>query len=248
MYALVMTALVSVDAQSQAWLFQRFHQRKAYSSCGCVGSVSCGCYSVCSCPCSGSCGGQWISAYSGCFSYCQTTCGCYGCSVPVVLQPIHTHVPTPAPSGPPLAGAPSADPALTAANESERDAVRQLLRTLREKKTAPLNPTPPIPIPPVPNPKLDVPPPPGLSTSAKLSIRLPETAKLWVDGVECPLTGDLRSFKTPTLEPGVEYAYTLRIAVERDGTMAMQERVVQFAAGKQIDVDFGSSPSATAQR
>jgi uncharacterized protein (TIGR03000 family) len=144
----------------------------------------------------------------------------------------------------------STDPTLTPSTDAEKDAVRQALKYLRDKKSLPNNPLPNNPLPPVPgiNPKLDVPPPPGLSAQAKLTIRVPENAKLWVDDVACPLEGEVRTFNVPNLEPGLEYAYTVRIEVERDGRMASEERQVQFAAGRNVEIDFGSMTSLTARR
>ncbi|MFO0866146.1 MAG: TIGR03000 domain-containing protein [Gemmataceae bacterium] len=142
----------------------------------------------------------------------------------------------------------STDPTLTPSTEAEKQAVRDALKSVREKKSMPNNPLPP-PIPGL-NPKLDVPPPPpaGLSAQAKVTIRVPENAKLWVDDVACPLEGEVRTFNVPNLQPGLEYAYTVRIEVERDGRMASEQRQVQFAAGKNVEIDFASGGSLTARR
>src|SRR5205807_1899689 len=52
---------------------------------------------------------------------------------------------------------------------------------------------------------------------ARVSVRVPEDAKLYVDGVACPLTSSKREFDTPKLEVGRKYAYTLKAEVNRDG-------------------------------
>src|SRR5262245_28498571 len=54
--------------------------------------------------------------------------------------------------------------------------------------------------------------PPASSTNdvARITVRLPADAKLFVDNAECPLTSAVRTFATPKLEQGKKYYYTLR--------------------------------------
>ncbi|MBX9678946.1 MAG: TIGR03000 domain-containing protein [Gemmataceae bacterium] len=273
MYAILMTALVSVDAQTQTFCFRQRSScsRPARASCGCGGYVSYGCYG---CSCSG-CGGCWSapscsyvvcggcsanvccgawSPCSGCFVSTPVSTGCYGCSMPWAGGSVIVHDASPsviygsAPSAPfSASSAPfQTDPSLTPASEAEKQAVRDALKSAREKKSAPTNPLSP-PIPGL-NPKLDVPPPPGLSAQAKVTIRVPENAKLWVDDVMCPLEGEVRTFNVPNLQQGLEYAYSVRIEVELDGKMATEERQVLFAAGRTVEVDFAANGSLTARR
>ena len=51
---------------------------------------------------------------------------------------------------------------------------------------------------------------------ARLTVKVPEDARLYVDGVRCPLTTDTRTFDTPELEAGRKYSYTLKAEVVRD--------------------------------
>ncbi len=79
---------------------------------------------------------------------------------------------------------------------------------------------------------------------ARITVKVPEAAKLWVDNVYCPLTSTERSFRTPVLQPGQQYFYTLRVEVEKDGKVETVNRRVDIAAGQQVNVDF-NAPAAT---
>jgi uncharacterized protein (TIGR03000 family) len=73
---------------------------------------------------------------------------------------------------------------------------------------------------------------------AHVTVRLPEDARLRVDGVVCPLTSGTRKFDTPELEPGRKYFYTLTAEVVRDGLPVSESRRVLLQAGKEAQVDF----------
>ena len=73
---------------------------------------------------------------------------------------------------------------------------------------------------------------------ARVVVNLPADARLWVDQVECPLPGTVRSFDTPNLDPQTNYSYTLRVAVQRNGQTAQDSRRVQLIPGQQVEVDF----------
>jgi uncharacterized protein (TIGR03000 family) len=84
--------------------------------------------------------------------------------------------------------------------------------------------------------------------AARIIVKLPSNAKLWVDEVNCPLTSSERSFKTPALVPGQQYFYTLRMEVEQGGETTSENRRVYIAAGQQVTVDFNEPATVTAQR
>lgn len=74
---------------------------------------------------------------------------------------------------------------------------------------------------------------------ARITVRLPEKADLYVDDVLCPQKDSAeRSFETPTLEPGRTYHYALRVELVRDGRTVKEDRRIDMRAGKKIDVDF----------
>jgi uncharacterized protein (TIGR03000 family) len=75
--------------------------------------------------------------------------------------------------------------------------------------------------------------------TARVTVRLPEDARLYVDGVSCPLTSATRSFSTPPLEPGKKYQYTLKAELLRDGETYADSKRITVQAGKESTVDFG---------
>jgi len=84
---------------------------------------------------------------------------------------------------------------------------------------------------------------------ARITVKLPADAKLYVDGVACPLTSETRSFETPKLESGRAYTYTLKAELVRNGQTRSESRQVELRAGKPVTVEFGDlTPVATAQR
>jgi uncharacterized protein (TIGR03000 family) len=75
---------------------------------------------------------------------------------------------------------------------------------------------------------------------ATVVVKLPARAKLYVDNVFCPLTSAKRTFRTPRLERGRRYYYTLRVETVRNGQPVRQTRKVYLEAGKRVVVDFKS--------
>jgi uncharacterized protein (TIGR03000 family) len=73
---------------------------------------------------------------------------------------------------------------------------------------------------------------------AKVTVMLPSDAKLYVDGVECPLTSTPRTFETPKLDPGRQYYYTVKAEVVRGGRTQADSRRVIVEAGRTATVDF----------
>ena len=76
-----------------------------------------------------------------------------------------------------IAAAPTGDPRMTPQSESEREAVRKVLEAMRARKGVS-----------GPAPAIDV---------ARITVRLPAEARLYIDGTLCPLSSDTRTFNTP---------------------------------------------------
>jgi uncharacterized protein (TIGR03000 family) len=74
--------------------------------------------------------------------------------------------------------------------------------------------------------------------TAKLTVRLPQDARLTVDGVVVPITTGTQTFQTPQLEAGRKYYYTVRAEVVRGGQPRADSRRVIVEAGKTAEVDF----------
>jgi len=79
---------------------------------------------------------------------------------------------------------------------------------------------------------------------AQITVRLPNNADLWFDGVKMTETGPVRVFSTPSLSVDRKYAYTIRIRWIEGDTTIDQTRKVMFSAGDKLDVSFPAT-SAT---
>jgi uncharacterized protein (TIGR03000 family) len=84
--------------------------------------------------------------------------------------------------------------------------------------------------------------------TATVTVKLPSDARLYVDGVQCPLTSSTRSFDTPDLNAGQRYYYTLKAEVVREGETRVATRRVTLEAGKQVTVEFKDLTVQTASR
>jgi len=78
----------------------------------------------------------------------------------------------------------------------------------------------------------------GPTPCARITVRLPAAARLYADGVPCPLTGETRTFDTPRLEPGVRYTYLLNGEVTWDGVPLTVSRRIFMRAGEEVVVDL----------
>jgi uncharacterized protein (TIGR03000 family) len=76
------------------------------------------------------------------------------------------------------------------------------------------------------------------ANQSQVEVKLPADARLFVDGQAVPLSGNARTFRTPALEAGREYYYSVKVEAVRDGqTVSKVERVV-VAAGRTVRVDL----------
>jgi uncharacterized protein (TIGR03000 family) len=84
---------------------------------------------------------------------------------------------------------------------------------------------------------------------AQITVRMPKDARLLIDGNASALTSERRVFRTPELEPGKTYYYTLTAEVTADGKQRRENREVTFQAGQKVEVDFGGvGPMLAASR
>lgn len=83
---------------------------------------------------------------------------------------------------------------------------------------------------------------------ARVRVKLPADADLYVDGVQVPLTSDVRSFQTPKLEAGRSYYYTLKADVVRDGRTVSATKRITVEPGKETNVEFANLPELAARR
>ena len=77
------------------------------------------------------------------------------------------------------------------------------------------------------------------SDAARVTVILPENARLFVNNeINTERTPHVRLFVTPSLRPGTDYFYVMRIEVPRDGRVYTQTRQVNVRAGQLTTVDF----------
>jgi uncharacterized protein (TIGR03000 family) len=78
---------------------------------------------------------------------------------------------------------------------------------------------------------------------ARIEVRLPDDAALWFDGVKTKQKGEARTFVTPPLAPGQEYAYDLRAEWREKDQSVTEARHVTIRAGDRVTVDFSKQPA-----
>jgi uncharacterized protein (TIGR03000 family) len=84
---------------------------------------------------------------------------------------------------------------------------------------------------------------------SRITVHVPENARLYVDGTAVPMTARTRTFDIPNLEPGKSYFYTMKAEVVIDGQTRSEDRRVVVQAGKDVTVDFSNLETVTtAQR
>jgi uncharacterized protein (TIGR03000 family) len=91
--------------------------------------------------------------------------------------------------------------------------------------------------PQAPNP----PTPIGLThpdTLVHLTVKVPNDARVWIQGAEMDLSGPVREFVSPSLTPGSEYRYTVRATWSENGREVSRTRKVDVMPGDHVSVDF----------
>src|SRR5262249_14957397 len=84
--------------------------------------------------------------------------------------------------------------------------------------------------------------------SAVINLQVPSDAKIWFDQTQTKQTGTMRSFESPSLDVGSEYAYQIRIQWKRDGKDITETRQVTLHAGDVINLTLGSPPEIAVAR
>jgi uncharacterized protein (TIGR03000 family) len=73
-----------------------------------------------------------------------------------------------------------------------------------------------------------------------VNLRVPNDAKIWFDGGQTNQTGTIRSFQSPPVAVGPEYAYQIRIQWKQNGKHATQTRQINVRAGDVINLTLGT--------
>jgi uncharacterized protein (TIGR03000 family) len=83
------------------------------------------------------------------------------------------------------------------------------------------------------------------NTSARLTVRLPEDARLWFENMPTTSTGAVREFRSPPLPPGMQYAYTVRATWTENDKEVTQTQRVGVSAGARVGLDFPEKSEIT---
>jgi uncharacterized protein (TIGR03000 family) len=73
---------------------------------------------------------------------------------------------------------------------------------------------------------------------ARIIFKLPEGAKLFVEGEYIPNAEVQKAFRTPLLEAGRTYVYSMRVETVKDGETLVGQTTVNVRAGRTEEVDF----------
>jgi uncharacterized protein (TIGR03000 family) len=85
--------------------------------------------------------------------------------------------------------------------------------------------------------------PPPAANTARLTVRVPADARVWVEDYLTQQTGPVRVMTTPALEPGQVYHYTVKAQWDENGQPVTREQTVNVMAGGNTPVDF-TQPAA----
>jgi uncharacterized protein (TIGR03000 family) len=86
------------------------------------------------------------------------------------------------------------------------------------------------------------------SAPARITVRLPENARLTVDGEATQSTSSVRTFVSPALPPGKVFYYTLKAEFSRAGQPVSVSKKVKVQAGRNSQVDLDRVEPVLARR
>jgi uncharacterized protein (TIGR03000 family) len=89
--------------------------------------------------------------------------------------------------------------------------------------------------------------PPAPDNMAVITAWVPTDAELRFNGVKTPATGALRQFKTPPLQPGQHYAYTVEARWQENGRAVTQTQRLPVSAGANVRLVFPLAPAGGAK-
>jgi uncharacterized protein (TIGR03000 family) len=84
---------------------------------------------------------------------------------------------------------------------------------------------------------------PATDTSASVTVKVPEGARLWFNGTPMTATGSVREFTSPPLTPGRRYSYEVQARWNENGREMTQTQDVEVRAGAHVNVDFPMQPT-----
>jgi len=78
-------------------------------------------------------------------------------------------------------------------------------------------------------------------STSRVTVSLPNDARLWIENVECPLTSTVRSFDTPVLDPNQRYFYNVTMQIVRNGETLRETQRVMVVPGQAVNVEFNGA-------
>jgi uncharacterized protein (TIGR03000 family) len=75
---------------------------------------------------------------------------------------------------------------------------------------------------------------------AAITVQVPQSATLWFDGTKTTQTGALRSFVSPPLQAGQNYAYNVRARWSENGKVREENQTVKVHAGDRLQVNLAA--------
>jgi uncharacterized protein (TIGR03000 family) len=118
----------------------------------------------------------------------------------------------------------TARPADTAGTTTSTGSSKGVVPTVEPAKAGPAKPAPAT----------------DTTERATITVKLPADATLYVDDRKSPSKEPVRSFSTPPLPSGREFAYVIKAEVVRNGQPETLTQKVPFRAGERVVVDFTS--------
>jgi uncharacterized protein (TIGR03000 family) len=73
---------------------------------------------------------------------------------------------------------------------------------------------------------------------ATIVVSLPAEAKLLIDDAATTSTSNLRTFASPSLEPGKDFYYTVKGELVRDGQTLVTSQLVKVRAGQETRIQL----------
>ncbi len=98
---------------------------------------------------------------------------------------------------------------------------------------APPAPAPPAPVEPGPSARLK-----SEGTQGLIAVRVPEEARVFINGLETKSRGRYREYVSYGLKPGFTYKYEIRAEITRRGRLVENTRTVYLTAGARKQVAF----------
>jgi len=86
------------------------------------------------------------------------------------------------------------------------------------------------------------------SERARITVKVPENATLYIDNKKNESNGTVREFTTPVVPAGRDFSYTMALETMKDGRPEQLTQKVIFRAGEMVSVDLTTPANAADRR